>query len=130
MSDEPTIVDAITDAFRGAPFGFNTAGGSVSANQPTPPERQVWKHRVGDLYQAVCYYPQGSLGEWSHEVVWNGFVQPTRALAWRQGCRHTDSDDFNIAVIRRRRVVAWLWNTEVIDEDEAFLDSMTKELLS
>lgn len=37
MSDEPTIVDAITDAFRGAPFGFNAPRTAVTPTPPEPP---------------------------------------------------------------------------------------------
>lgn len=74
-----------------------------------------WTHQRGDRYVPLCWYPQGTPGEWHSEVEWAGAWHPSAPSAFREGIRSLGHDDFNIAVIRGGSVAAMLWGNEHIE---------------
>lgn len=85
-----------------------------------------WKHQPGDLYRLVVSRivggPERGYGQ-SHDV--HELAHATRQEAVRQGFRETDSDDFNVGVWRKGRLVAILWMQYVVDDEPDVLAGVT-----
>lgn len=92
-------------------------------------QRPTWKGRRGDRYVPVFgdFFGNPESG-YHHE--WSGLAEPHLSLqmAIVRGARKQDSDDFNVAVIRGEKVVAVLWMTEDMQEEQAVLDELTDAL--
>jgi hypothetical protein len=79
-----------------------------------------WHHRTGDEYQAVI------LSAWMNESdsgIWyrtTGQVG-TFSEAVSRGFADAESDDFQIAVLRKGRLAAMLWMLEVVDDEPGHL---------
>lgn len=95
----------------------------------TEQARARWQHKSGDRYLPV-------FGDWfgnerdgfHHEWSALGGLCDTRSAAQKIGFRVQESDDFNIAVVRGRRVVALLWMTEDMAEEPDVLRSIEEVL--
>ena len=79
-------------------------------------------------FMAVVRYLQGGPDEWTSEVLWTGDRHPTLAMAKREGFRHCESDDFNIAIVRDGTLLDWTWMGESIGEEQAELDAIAQQL--
>lgn len=95
---------------------------------PDTDVRPTWKHRSGCTYMPVFgdFFGNPQAG-YTHE--WSGLAGPTTfAQARRAGFEAQDSDDFNIAVIESKQVVALLWMDEDMQEEASVLDELTEAI--
>ena len=92
--------------------------------------RPTWRHRQGCRYVPV-------FGDWFGNPT-DGYTHEwarldhrefmSRREAERVGFGRQESDDFNIAVLRNGRVIALLWMTENMQEEQGVLDDLTRLL--
>jgi hypothetical protein len=87
----------------------------------------TWRHSPGDTYLPMqC---QAWMNESGHGFHYSRLGEPTRhEAAVKVGLRALGSDDFNIGVIRRGRLVAILWMGEVVDDDPALMDEIAGQV--
>ena len=91
--------------------------------------RTTWRHRDGDRYihiMANAWMNESGYGIHHTARSWE-FA--TAAQAWRDGLRTLNrSDDFNTGVLRGGKLVAILWNQEVVDADPDVVGAIANEV--
>ena len=87
--------------------------------------RAKWKHHPGDLYAPV--FSLVVMHEGRYEFCWEQ-IAPRQSIlkaAMTAGFTAQGSEDFNIAVLCKDRVVALLWMDENMDVEQSVLDKIT-----
>lgn len=94
------------------------------------PERPKWQHQPGDRYVCIAMWIVGNPEAGFHtERCYYAPSQGSIEQAWRKGLRELDrSDDFNVGVIRDGKLVAILWQDEVVDDEPALMAEIAEQV--
>jgi hypothetical protein len=95
-------------------------------DEPAPKQ---WKHRKGDEYAVICARYVGNERDGfacEHTRPYHPTDQLSHAIS--QGFTYAESDDFNVGVIRKGRLVATLWMNDIVDDDPVLMASIAKEV--
>jgi hypothetical protein len=88
----------------------------------------LWRHRDGDRYIPIAC--TAWMNESGHGFNYTVLEQASDhvGLAIRLGMRAQGTDDFNIGVLRKDKLVALLWMDEVTDDDPAVLARVAEQI--
>lgn len=85
--------------------------------------------QAGDQFIVLCRQIVGSSLETLHtETHWDGEFHRTRKLAIKDGYAQRGSDDFNIGVVRKGKLVSIDWMNEPLGESAGQLADVAYEI--
>jgi hypothetical protein len=91
---------------------------------------KIWEHQTGDRYVLLVADIVGNPESgYDHSYLTTGTQFDFREDAWQAGLERLDrSDDFNLGVVRNWKLIAVLWNDQIVDDEPEVLADISAQL--